>query len=388
MNPTVLHCYADCKWTGPSEPVALLCRALMRRGWRVQLACTRPGSADGPTLAGRARWMGVPVDDGFHFDGVSGGWPREVRRLSRLIQDGGFSIVHSHGSWDNLLAAAALRRGPRRLPLMRTDHKGRLFKGTPLERLQFSRAMSDHLMVLSDLFRARSLERLGRAPGSVTTVRGAVDVEEYRPRTPPEGLRARLGLGVSDVVFALVARVQPHRRFGVLLEAARIVLQADPRVKIIVLGRGTRRQKLLDRPLARMGLAGTVYPLGYRTEDYKDVLAVADAGLMLVPGSDGSCSAAMQLAAMGKPMLVARRGVLPDIVRDGETGMVVTDTPGSLAEAMLEMASLSPEQRRDWGRASRQRMVDFFSIERQADAVIEAYKGLLGRQAAASPGTP
>jgi len=182
--------------------------------------------------------------------------------------------------------------------------------------------------------------------------------------------------------------VQPHRRFGVLLEAARIVLQADPRVKIIVLGRGTRRQKLLDRPLARMGLAGTVYPLGYRTEDYKDVLAVADAGLMLVPGSDGSCSAAMQLAAMGKPMLVARRGVLPDIVRDGETGMVVTDTPGSLAEAMLEMASLSPEQRRDWGRASRQRMVDFFSIERQADAVIEAYKGLLGRQAAASPGTP
>jgi glycosyltransferase involved in cell wall biosynthesis len=125
-----------------------------------------------------------------------------------------------------------------------------------------------------------------------------------------------------------------------------------------------------------MHLEDTVYPLGYRKDDYKEVLAMCDAGMLLVPGSDGSCRAAMQMAAMAKPLVVANRGVLPEIVLNGQTGIVVNDTPENLAAALLKMGS-SAEQRRVWGQAARNRMKEFFSLERQTRDIIDIYKRLV-----------
>ncbi len=380
MAEAVLHCYADYKWTGPSEPVTLLCRELGRQGWHSELACARSHHAEGRSLPEQARRMGLTVHDGFCFDSAPNVARNvgDIERLSRLIERGGFRLVHAHGSWDHVLAAVALRRSRLRAPLVRTDHGAREYRGTLLERFQFGPRMTDHLIVLSDRLRARAVERLGRHPHTVSTVRGAVDLGRYRPAEARPGTREQLGLGREDIVFGLVARVQWHRRFDVLLEAALLVQKREARVKIVVLGRGTHKEEILNRPVKRMGLQDTVRPLGYRTADYGQVLATFDAGIMLVAGSDGSCRAAAQMAAMGKPLVVARRGVLPGIVEDGKTGIVVYDTPENLAEAILEMAE-SAERRRRWGEAARERMESLFGLERQAGAVIEIYEALLGR---------
>jgi glycosyltransferase involved in cell wall biosynthesis len=234
-------------------------------------------------------------------------------------------------------------------------------------------------VVLTDKFRAQAVEALTMDPNRVTRIRGGVDVEKYRPYDPPAGIREQFGLSEQDVVFGIVARVQWHRRFDVLLDAFDRVRQRDPGIKIVVLGRGTHKEEILDRPLVQMGLEETVYPLGYRREDYRDVLAMLDAGLMLVPGSDASCRAAMEMASMGKPLVVAERGVLPDIVVDGRTGIAVKDSPENLATAVLEMAH-DPEKRRRWGEAARERMVDLFSLDRQADATEQLYHRLLSRR--------
>ena len=381
MSLGVLHCYADYKWTGPSEPVAVLCRELSRRGVRSELACAPARGLHERYLSSQARRMGVRVHDEFYFDSSPDleKTLRDIKRLSVRMQEGRYEIVHAHGSWDHVLAAVALRRSPCRMPLLRTDHGAREYDGSLLQRLQFGPLMTDHLIVLSDRLRARAVDRLGLAPEKVTCVRGAVDVSQYRPFDPPRGIRERFGLSERDLVFTLVARVQRYRRFGVLLRAARTLRRLDERIKILVLGRGTHRRGILDEPMAEMGLEDTVRPVGYRDADYRQVLAMADAGLMLVPGSDGSCRAAMQMAAMGKPLVVAERGVLPDIVADGETGIVVYDTPAGLAEAILEMAE-SAEQRRRWGKAARERMENLFSIDRQADELLGLYQRLLDRK--------
>ena len=378
MALAVLHCYADYKWTGPSEPVAALCRELCRLGWRAELACAGARGNNERTLPAQARAMGLTVHDEFQFDGRSSltGTVRDVKRLSRLVKAGEFRIVHVHGTWDHMLTAFALGRRPRPVPIIRSDHRGRMRRNSQLERLEFGPRMTDHLTVLADCLRVRAVDRFGMAPETVTTVRGAVDARGFEPAQPPPGIRQRFGLCDQDVVIGVVSRVQRHRRFEVLLEAAQRVRRSDPRVKIAVLGRGTSKQVILDEPLKRLGLQGTVCPLGYHVEGYREVMAMFDAGLMLVPGSDGSCRAALQMAAMGKPLVVAERGVLPDIVRDGETGLVVRDTPENLTDAILEMAQ-SPERRRQWGSAARERMVEHFSPEGQAQAVAALYQKML-----------
>lgn len=378
MTASVLHCYEDYKWTGPSGPVARLCAALSERGWRAHLACRRCPPSDRPRLGQRARELGVTAYDCFYFESepnlrMNG---RDIIGLRDLILAGGYDIVHAHGSWDHVLAALAVRRLPWRPPLVRTDHGAREFSWNPAHRLQFGPAMTDHLVVLGDRLRAKAVESLGRDPATVTTVRGAVDVEKFHPRRPPPGRRQKFGLGPDDVVFGIVARVQWHRRFDVLLDAFDRVRRRDGRVKLVVLGRGTHKEEILDRPVVRMGLEETVYPLGYRRDDYRDVLAMLDAGMMLVPGSDGSCRAAMEMAAMAKPLVVAERGVLPDIVADGRTGTAVKDTPENVAAAVLETAH-SPQKRRRWGQAARERMVRLFGLERQAERMGQVYRRVL-----------
>ena len=371
----VLHCYADFKWTGPSEPLVALLAELGARGWPVDLACMPDDPADSRTLPRFARQQGVRLLDGLHFESWTspGSIRSDIKRLTQIIEHGEYRLVHCHGTWDQSIVAWALRFMGRPIPLVRTDHGARNYRRSPLNRWFYGPRFCDHLIVLADRYRAQAVERLGRDPATVSRVRGAVDVEQWRPMDPPAGLRQSLGLSESDVVIGLVARVQPNRRFDALIEAAEIVNRRDPRVKVVVLGRGTDKVKLFDRPVLERGLEGTVISGGYRRGDFRQVLATFDAGMLLVPGSDGSCRAALQMAAMGKPMVVAERGVMPEIVIDGETGIVVDDTPENLAEAMLEMAA-DAERRRRWGEAARRRMVEHFSLSRQADDVEDVYR--------------
>jgi len=376
VYPRVLHCLADYKWTGPSGPVVRLCADLSERGWVSDLACMAAPPGVPNLVAQRAGEAGVRCLEVFRPHGA---WSlREALRARRRLReaaDADYGIIHFHGGWDQFIGVLAGSR--RTIPTVRTDHGARQYAGGLLERRFYGPRNLDHLIVLSERHVAQALERLRRAPGTVSAVRGAIDVRAFQPADPPDGLRARLGFGEGDVVIGLVARVQRHRRFDVLLRAAQTVARRNPCVRIAVCGRGTHREELLDRPVLATGLGGTVLPLGYRSDDYADVLATFDAGMMLMPGSDGSCRAAMEMAAMGKPLVVAGRGVLPDIVLDGRTGIVVDDTPGQLAEAILEMAA-DGERRRAWGAAARQRMCDLFSTSRQAQEVIQVYRTVLG----------
>ncbi len=378
MGVPVLHCYGDYKWTGPSGPVARLCRELTRRGRRADLACIAADGEGKRSLPGRAREMGLRVYDEFFFESDPNlrRNDRDVRRLRRLVDEGDYGLVHCHGSWDQVIAALALRGRRARIPLVRTDHRARRYRRTPLHRLYYGPRLIDHLTVLSDRQRVHAVDKLRLPPDFVTTVRGAVDSEAFRPLEPPVGLREKLGFGTDDVVFGVVARVQYHRRFEVLLEAALHLRKLDPRVKIAVCGRGTHKSEILDEPVVHKGLQETVFPLGYRTDDYREVLATFDAGIMLVPGSDGSCRAALQMAAMRKPLVVARRGTLPEIVRDGESGVVIEDTPENLAEAVLDLAASAKERNR-MGKAARRRVCRRFAPSGQAEAVEEVYRRVM-----------
>ena len=377
MFPRVLHCHADYKWTGPSEPVRQLCGQLCARGWQSDLACMSAPAGAQNHVAGRAQAAGVAALE--VFAASRGAGIRRAfgdrRRLLDVLRAGDYGLVHCHGSWDQFVTILAGLR--KRVPVVRTDHAAREYSRRWLPRRFYGRGCLDHLIVLSDRYAAQAVDRLGLPPDGVASIRGAVDVQAFRPVEAPHGVRERLGLSPEDVVIGVVARVQRHRRFGVLLQAAAEVRRRNPRVKIAVCGRGTHKQQILDGPVARMGLADTVMPLGYRSEDYLEVLATFDAGLMLVPGSDGSCRAALQMAAMGKPLVVAQRGVLPDIVVDGRTGIVVDDEPAKLSEAILEMAA-DPQRRAAWGHAARRRMKSLFTPAGQAERVIGVYRRVLG----------
>jgi glycosyltransferase involved in cell wall biosynthesis len=183
------------------------------------------------------------------------------------------------------------------------------------------------------------------------------------------------GLGPEHKLIGVVARVQRHRRFDLLLEAMARLVRRDPDARLLVVGRGSHIEEVAVAPAERRGLRERVIFAGYRTDDYADVLRCIDVFTLLAPGSDGGCRALLEAAACGIPAVTTRRGALPEIVVDGETGCVVAEDPEALCAAWQRLLA-NPRRRRDMGAAARRRAERHFSRDRLAGEVERFYRSL------------
>jgi glycosyltransferase involved in cell wall biosynthesis len=172
--------------------------------------------------------------------------------------------------------------------------------------------------------------------------------------------------------------MQRHRRWEVLLEAMKLAIERAPNLRMLVIGKGTHREQSVIGPARQMGLANHVLFPGYRTDDFVDYLAALDFKVFLMPGSDGTCRAAREAMAMGKPVIAARRGMLPELVPDGVAGLVIDDTPANLADAMVRLAQDAALRAR-LGEGARHHARTHFRLEDQAAAVAAMYEKLLAK---------
>jgi glycosyltransferase involved in cell wall biosynthesis len=135
-------------------------------------------------------------------------------------------------------------------------------------------------------------------------------------------------------------------------------------------------RKSVVEPMKRLGIEPWVVLAGYRTDDYLDTLACMDIFVFLMAGSDGTARALREAMAMGKPAIVADRGMLPELIENRVSGLVVKDTPEALANAMLQILR-RPELRRRMGEAAYQKAHQEFRLDRQVEGVEKFYQQMM-----------
>jgi glycosyltransferase involved in cell wall biosynthesis len=101
-----------------------------------------------------------------------------------------------------------------------------------------------------------------------------------------------------------------------------------------------------------------------------------DIFVFLMAGSDGTARALREAMAMGKPVIAANRGMLPELVEDGVSGLVVDDTAEGLARATLRLLH-DPEMRETLGKAAYQKAHQDFQLDRQVEAVESFYREMM-----------
>jgi glycosyltransferase involved in cell wall biosynthesis len=131
-----------------------------------------------------------------------------------------------------------------------------------------------------------------------------------------------------------------------------------------------------EDPARRRGLGDRVVFAGYRGDDYLETIRAIDVFTLLVPGTDGTCRAVLEAAACAIPAVVTRRGALPEIVADGETGFVVDEDPDALAAAWERL--LNDDARRALGEAAARRARTLFSPAGLAEGVEALYRAASG----------
>jgi glycosyltransferase involved in cell wall biosynthesis len=216
----------------------------------------------------------------------------------------------------------------------------------------------------------------------VTVVPGAVDVERFRPDADGESVRMELGLGEAPVA-GCVARMVPGRGHDVLLRAAARLRARLPEVRLVLVGRGEERPAL-EGLVRELGLAPSVVFAGYRGADLPAVLAAFDCAVLLGMGSEESCRAVLEAMAVGRPVVAAAVGAVPEIVVDGETGWLVEPTPEAVA-ARLEATLRDRASARRMGEAGRRRVEALFTPSRRAALVEAVYARVVAKEALPRP---
>ena len=276
---------------------------------------------------------------------------------------------------DHSTAGLARRRARVAVPIVRSVYDGAHLNGSWLNTYAVTH-WTDSLCVpsaqLRDAVRAGAL----LPEEKVHVVDGAVDTSRFTPTRPLPDLRVDWGYGAEHRVFGVVARMQPYRRFDVLLPAFRDATRAAPNVRLVLIGRGTREEEVARQPVRQLGIGNHVHFAGYLEGDtYVGALAALDALIYLVPGSDGTCRTVREALAMGVPVLASQRGILPWLVEDGETGVVIDDTSANLSAAITRLAT--QDGHRQTLRANARRLgPERFALQRQVEAVAALYEAL------------
>ncbi len=373
----VLHLFSNKRWTGPAEPAAQLAAGLQAAGLEITFACAAAGNRTPHRMASEARARGLTVRTDLHLPKHPQPLTlmRDARVLANELRAGRYDLLHTHQPVDHCTAGLARRWAKVPVPIVRSVYDGAQLNGSWLNGFAVGH-WTDALCVPAEPMRAHVVNRGLLSADRLHVVDGAVDTTRFDVSRPLPDPRTAWGLDTDHIVFGVVARMQPYRRFDVLLEAFRTASAAAPQARLVFVGRGTREEEVVHRPVRRMGLSDRVHTAGYlEADEYVAALAAMDVLIFLVPGSDGTCRTVREALALGVPVLAAARGILPWLVDDGQTGLVIEDSAPNLAEAIVRLTT-DTHLRRALQERARRVGRERFALHRQAATVRAVYEAV------------
>ncbi len=248
-------------------------------------------------------------------------------------------------------------------------------------RLAFRRARA--ILAVSEASR-RVLLEMGVPEGKIHVLYNGIDTGRFHPGADGAAVRRELGIPDGEAVVLLLGRLVPGKGQHDLLRAVAALRERGREVTVLLVGnedpmatpgRGNYRAEL-ERLRDDLGLGDRVRFVGHR-EDTPAVMCAAD--IVTLPSYEESFGLVVAEAmACGQAVIGTRIGGIPELIVDGETGLLIdAGDPAGLAAA-LERLLADPEYRRLLGRNARERIATRFSQERAAQDLGHFYESLVG----------
>lgn len=186
-------------------------------------------------------------------------------------------------------------------------------------------------------------------------------------------MRAELDIPADAPLVGVVGRLTEQKGHAYLLDAFVTVVQELPSARLLVVGDGELRSTL-ERQAARLGLYGSVAFIG-RREDVPRIMMALD--VLVMPSLwEGFGLVLLEAMAADKPVVASQVSAIPEIVADGETGLLVPPKDSEdLSRALLALLR-DPTRAREMGRQGRQRLEQEFTMARMVEQTQGVYEGL------------
>jgi glycosyltransferase involved in cell wall biosynthesis len=189
--------------------------------------------------------------------------------------------------------------------------------------------------------------------------------------------RAAHGLAPADRVLMTVGHFDAPERFRDGVGAFDNLRGIDPSLHLFLIGDGAYRQRLVDMSqfAARPELG--IHFLGTRS-DAPALLSQADI-VLVAHRRTGGTYAVLEALAAGRPVVASRLPHLAELIRDGETGLLVA--PGNISALVRSTMRLLNDEKlcQTMGAAARCAAETYFSAARMATDFAELYDEILNR---------
>jgi glycosyltransferase involved in cell wall biosynthesis len=362
--------------TGGGPEKTILCGAALadRRRFAITVCYLRDARDASFEVARRPEVAGLDYVEIVEQHSVDVGvWPQ----LRGLVRERQIDIVHAHEYKTDLLAWM-LSSTERVIPLATvhgwTGHSRReRWLYYPADKRLLVRY--PQLVAVSSEIR-NELVRHGASPRRVAVVLNGVDAAAFRrDRTREADVRRALNLRTDDVVIGAVGRLEPQKRFDLLLEAFARLYDARPSLRLVVAGDGSLRTALVGKA-EHLGLSSVCRFLGHR-EDVRDLHHAFD---FFVQSSEyeGTPNAVLEAMALETPVVATAAGGTAEVLRDDVDGIVVPVGDAAALHHAIERALGDPAATLRRVHAARQRVETDLSFEVRTRRLESIYDELAG----------
>jgi glycosyltransferase involved in cell wall biosynthesis len=297
---------------------------------------------------------------------------RQAAELARLIRRERPDVFHANLAWPLAGKYALMTAAAASVPaVVATVHTF----DVPISRRtallhQAVSAGVDRYLAVCGFIADRLVGQLGVPHRKVRTVLNGIRVHAFANGLNRPDLRAEIAGDANRSIVLTPARLDPLKGHSTLLSAAVRL----PDVVLAFAGDGPERDTLAQQA-AELGIAERVRFLGFRS-DINDLLATCDL-VALPPLFDGYPLALMEAMAAGKPVITTSAGGQAEMVRNGETGVVVPPgDPTALADA-LHLLLTDRALAKRLARAARTQAEREFGAERMVEQVEAVYTDVL-----------
>jgi len=314
---------------------------------------------------------------------------RDLRRLIRAWRP---DIVHTHSSKAGILGRLAAWHG--RVPgVIHTIH------GPPFHK--YEKKWRNAMYIVSERIAARRCHviacvanamreqflaaKIGR-PEQYVTVYSGMEVDSFvNPQWTREKVRRELNLGDNDFVLGTVARLAENKGHDDLLDALGPMMQSHPSMKLLWIGDGWWRDRLLGR-VKDLGLTDRVITTGLVSPEMIPKYMVAMDVLVHPSYREGLPRTVTQALLSALPVVAYDVDGTREVCLEGETGRLVTTGDRDGLRAAVQWMMEHPVERAAMGLRGRERCRVRFASRTMVDHLQEIYaRCLAGRPVSSTP---
>lgn len=364
----LLHVITGINRGGAENHLLDLVRHQRARGLAVTVAYLR----EGHYWAAALRELGADVHHlGLRFYGDL----RPLLKLRRVINRGHFDLVHAHLPPAELYTRLALLgTGARALPLIITKHNEERFSPGPGHRLlgRWVGSRAARIIVISEgVKRFMAGAGLGLDVRKLHAICYGIDAAPFGEVRAEDvaALRKEWGLAEDALAVGFVGRLVEQKDIDTLIRGFALLAARCAKARLVIVGAGPLEARLRQRA-EDLGVADRVVWAGFR-EDIATVMCAFDI-FALTSVYEGLGLVLLEAMAARRPVVATRVGAIPEVVADGETGILVGHgEPEALAAAFDRL--LDGSLRAQFGEAGRRRVLREFTLDRMWHATDELY---------------